>query len=131
MPEAVVLRLYKKELDHFLNSPQGQVGQSLSKRGRVMVLAAKRQVGKDTRELEASIHMIHERPGEYQQLWIGSRARHALLHHRGTRPHEIVAHKDQLLRFSKNGRMVYSRSVQHPGTKANNYLSDQLKYAFL
>lgn len=131
MAQTVVLNLFHRELDHMLNSPSGQVGVNLQRKGRIMVIAAKRQVGKDTKELEGSIHLIHTRVGQYQQLWIGSRSKHALIHHQGSRPHAIVPRHQQLLRFSKNGRMVYARSVMHPGTKANKYLSDQLKYAYV
>ncbi len=131
MAEIVVLNLYRTELDHFLNNPGGQVGQSLRKRGLIMVVQAKAQVGVDTGRLKQSIHMIHSRVGVYQQLWIGSREKHALIHHTGSRAHMIVPRRQEILRFSTNGRIVYSRTVRHPGTKPNHYLSDQLKYAYI
>lgn len=127
----IELHLNAAALDQLLNDPQGEVGQALRKRGRIMVIKAKAQVGKDTGRLATSIHMVHSRVGVHQQIWVGSRERHALMHHEGTRPHVIVPRDQQLLRFSKNGRMVYSRQVRHPGTKPNKYLSDQLKFAYL
>ncbi|QDN64445.1 hypothetical protein [Streptomyces sp. S1D4-14] len=40
----------------------------------------------------------------------------------GTRPHEIPAKPGGVLRFKWKGKVVYFKSVQHPGTKPNNFL---------
>lgn len=120
------VKIYEPELDHYLNAPDGEVGKYLAARGRAMVIAAKRQVGVDTGELRESIHMIHERVGRTQQLWIGSTVGHALEHHEGTRPHVITPNTQPMLRFSSGGRVIYTRRVLHPGTRPNHYLSDQL-----
>lgn len=122
---------YYSNFDHFLNAPTGEVGQNLRKRGKYIITKAKAQVGVDTGRLRSSIHMIHTRAGSEQVLWIGSRERHALLHHEGTRAHMVVPRSQQILRYGTQGRVVYSRSVKHPGTKANHYLSDQLRFAFV
>ena len=119
------------ELDFFLNDPQGEVGQSLRRIAIRIVVAAKVQVGKDTGELAKSIEFVHERIGLFQQVRIGSDNEIALIHHEGTRPHAIVARNAQALRFSSNGRIVYARFVNHPGTKPNNYLSDNLRLAYV
>jgi hypothetical protein len=125
------LVLDTRELDHVLNDPSGEVGQFLAKRGRAILFAAKRQVGKDTRALELSLHMLHQRIGGIQQIWIGSDNRIAFLHHEGSRPHAIEARNAQMLRFSSRGRMVYTRAVMHPGTKPNHYLTDNLYLVYL
>ena len=41
----------------------------------------------------------------------------------GTRPHTIVPRRARMLRFywPKVGRVVFARSVQHPGTQANQF----------
>lgn len=43
----------------------------------------------------------------------------------GTRPHPIVARRVKFLRFywPKVGRVVYFRSVNHPGTKPNPFMA--------
>jgi len=120
----VVLR--RPELNQYLNSPKGEVGEYLEKRGDIMLRLAKRQVGVDTGTLRESIKMIHERVTGGQQLRIGSDMDYAYLHHEGTRPHIITPDKAEMLRFTSRGRVVYSRQVMHPGTKPNRYLSDQL-----
>lgn len=126
-----LLSLDKGQLDFFLNDPSGDVGKELARRGRAILLASKRQVGKDTGELERSIHMLHQRVGGIQQLWIGSDNKIALIHHEGSRPHAIEARGIDMLRFSSRGRMVYTRAVMHPGTKPNHYLSDNLSLAYV
>ena len=118
--------LYPGALDYYLNNPMGDVGLYLKKRGRLIVAAAKRQVGVDTGRLRQSINMVHMRDGRSQYLWIGSREAHALMHHEGTRPHVIVPREAPILRFTSGSRIVYTRHVEHPGTRPNKYLSDQL-----
>ena len=125
------LRLNRREMDSFLNSPRGEVGREMKKIGFRIQLAAKAQVGKDTGDLMRSIGMIHERIGLFQQVHIGSNDEIAYIHHEGTRPHTISARNGKALRFSNNGRMVYTRSVNHPGTLPNRYLSDNLKLAYI
>lgn len=121
----VVIR--KAELDFMLNNPLGDVGRYLAKKGRMVQAAAKAQVGVRTGALRASIHMRHLRDSRGQYLKIGSELNYALLHHEGSKPHLIVAKRATVLRFVNRGRVVYAHSVMHPGTKANRYLTNNLK----
>jgi len=123
--------IYKPVLDNFLNNESGEVGQYFRVRANRIQVAAKRQVGKSTRALEESIRTTHLRAANYQEWTIGSDNRIALLHHEGTRPHQIFARGSNDMRFSQSGRMIYTRHVFHPGTKPNRYLSDNLYLAFL
>lgn len=123
---ATVVRLRAAELDFFLNEPPGTVGRWLRRRGMLIVAAAKAKVGKRSGRLMASIHMRHYRRGPGQELKIGSPLDYALVHHEGSRPHQIVG-KGKHLRFASGGRIVYARSVSHPGTRANHYLTDSLR----
>lgn len=119
--------IYKPTLDSFLNGTNGPVGRYLRERGRLIVVAAKRQVGVDTGALRSSIGiMAHGREVRGQYITIGSNNRIAYLHHEGSRAHRITAADHKLLRFSAGGRVVYTRSVLHPGTRPNRYLSDNL-----
>jgi hypothetical protein len=120
------LILYRPVLDHVLNDPEGDVGSYMKRRGRFIVLAAKKQVGVDTGLLRASIKMLHYRGISGQYLWIGSNDSIALLHHNGSRPHTIVPRTASHLRFSSGGRIIYTKLVHHPGTRPNRYLSDNL-----
>lgn len=44
----------------------------------------------------------------------------------GTRPHVIAARNAQALRFTWNGRVVYFKSVNHPGTRPNPWWTDSI-----
>lgn len=110
-----------------LNEPDGEVGRYLERRGRLIVIAAKRQVGVKSSRLRESIRMTRHKSIRGQYVRIGSRNRVSLIHHEGTRPHAILPDRHKALRFSNSGRMVYARSVMHPGTKPNRYLSDNLR----
>ena len=44
----------------------------------------------------------------------------------GSRPHVIQARTAKALRFVVGGRVVYTRRVQHPGTRPNPYLTRHL-----
>ena len=121
----VIIR--KAELDFMLNNPSGEVGRYLAKKGRIVQAAARAQVGVRTGALRASIHMRHLRDSRGQYVKIGSALNYALLHHEGSKPHLIVPNRATILKFATRGRVVYAHAVMHPGTKANRYLTDNLK----
>ena len=87
----------KAELDFMLNSPEGDVGRYLAKKGRLLMAAAKTQVGVRTGALRSSIHMRHLRDSRGQYVKIGSNLDYALLHHQGTKPHIIRPDRAQEL----------------------------------
>lgn len=120
---------YEQELDRFLNRPSGDVGRYLKRRGKLIQSAAKRQVGKKTGALRASIHMRHHRDARGQYVWVGSTLPYALMHHEGTRPHMIFPKGPHRLVFATRGRLVFAHAVAHPGTLPNKYLSDNLRLA--
>jgi len=111
-----------------LHTNTGPVGRHLHRIGRRFVVAARGQVGKATLALMNSIgysvDMIERNP----KLEVFADDDIALLHHEGTRPHAIQA-RSNVMRFSSNGRIQYSRAVMHPGTPPNRYLSDNLYIA--
>lgn len=115
------------EYKFVFESPSGPVGRYLAKRGAVVMVAAKAQVGVRTGALRASIHMRHSRDVRGQYVQIGSPLNYALLHHEGTKPHLIKAKRATVLRYVKRGRVMYAHAVMHPGTKPNRYLKDNLR----
>jgi len=122
---------HEPQFDHFKNAPRGEIGRAIEKNiGIPILLAAKRQVGVDSGQLMNSIQLIHRRVGAYQELVIESENKIALLHHEGTRPHSITA-GPKMLRFSSRGRTVYTHHVNHPGTRPNRYLTDNLYLAYV
>jgi len=124
---AVTVNIFKTELDFVLNNPSGDVGRYLARKGRIITVAAKAQVGVRTGALRASIHMRHLRDSRGQFVRIGSALNYAYLHHEGSKPHVITPNRAQVLRFVNRGRVVYAHAVMHPGTKPNRYLTDNLR----
>lgn len=45
---------------------------------------------------------------------------------KGSRPHIIRARRRKALRFVVNGKVVYRRSVMHPGTRGSGFLTRSL-----
>lgn len=54
--------------------------------------------------------------------FIQATAPHAAYVEHGTRPHRIEARKASTLRFFIAGRLTFRRHVDHPGTKATNFM---------
>ena len=121
----------RAEMDYLLKNPSGPVGRDLAKRGRKVMIAAKAQAGIKTGALKASIHITHGREITGQFVKIGSPLSYALMHHEGTKPHIIIPQRAQYLVFMSGRRLVYAKSVRHPGTKPNRYLSDNLILAIV
>jgi hypothetical protein len=116
----------RPQLDRLLNAPRGEVGAYLFLKGQKIREKARQQVGIDTGRLKGSIHVRQGRRGPGQYVEVGSPYSHALMHHEGTKPHVIMPKRASVLRFAAGGRIVYTRKVNHPGTKPNRYLTDQL-----
>jgi hypothetical protein len=123
----VKVRFYDGVLDNFLNNPNGEVGRYLKGKGNEILTLARALVGVRTGTLRNSLHMRHMKDPRGQHIWVGSTLDYALAHHEGTGPRTIVPKSGKMLRFVSRGRVVYTHSVQHPGTKANKYLSNALR----
>lgn len=127
MTESIYFVPNKPVLDYYLKNPAGPVGQDLARRSSKVMVAAKRQVGVKTGALRDSIHMRHEREITGQAMWIGSPLPYAKLHHEGSKPHVILPVQGKYLKFVSGRRLVFTTMVNHPGTRPNRYLSDNLK----
>lgn len=53
--------------------------------------------------------------------------KHAEVEERGSRPHVIRPRKARALRFTIGGRVVFAKSVRHPGTKGSKALASALR----
>jgi hypothetical protein len=123
--------IYQAALAKELKAPSGIVWKYMSRRGKLALAAAKKQVGVRTGALRTSIHMKHLANAMGQYIWIGSNKNYAYIHHEGSRPHLITPSRATTLRFTSGGRLIYARSVLHPGTRPNRYLSSQMKYFYM
>lgn len=109
------------------------VGRDLSQRATRVQRGARRQVGVKTGLLRRSIvkqwRDVTAGRGELV-IAVGSPLDYALLHHDGTRPHVIRPRPPRkALRFVVDGHVVFATKVNHPGTRPNHYLTDNLPLA--
>lgn len=116
-------------VEHLLHSPVGEVGRDLSKRGNRVLAAARVQVGVDTGHLKQSLAVTHGRNIRGQFVMVGSKLSYAYMHHEGTKPHIITPKRAQVMVFANKGQIIYTTKVNHPGTKPNRYLRDNLYLA--
>lgn len=116
---------------HVFESKDGTVGKDLDARAARVVQAAKAQVGVRTGGLQRSIRRYWTRErGRKLTVAVGSNRKIAELHHEGTRPHIIRARNAKALRYvGRDGNVVFAKSVNHPGTRPNRYLTDNLPLA--
>lgn len=117
------VRFDERALDRLLNQPSGDVGKHLRKIGLLIFAGANVMAGRKTGDLRRKMYMVQGRKGRYQHVEVGSKSRHAYLHHEGTKPHRITPENGRLLRFNVGGRVVYAKKVMHPGTRPNPYLT--------
>lgn len=118
-------------MDHMLRGAGGAVDRDMRRRAMLVQNAARAQAGKRTGRLIQSIHSRRSRDAIGPYWAVGSRVSYSLIHHEGSPPHVIVPNRRQVLRFTAGSRVVYTRSVAHPGTRANRYLKDNLYLALL
>lgn len=123
------VRINEPQYALVFESKNGLVGRDLDARALRIVRGAKAQVGVRSGKLQRSIrrYWVRER-GKKLSVSVGSNVRHAKVHHEGARPHVIRARNVRMLRYErKDGSIAYAKSVNHPGHKANRYLTDQLR----
>jgi hypothetical protein len=125
------VKIYDGALRSYLHTNSGDLWKWLEVRGDLAVAAAKAQVGVKTGRLRDSIHKKHLGNATGQYLWIGSHLPYAYKHHEGTSPHTITPSASRAGRplvFRKGTVLIHTAIVEHPGTKPNPYLRDQLRY---
>ena len=107
----------------------------MDRRGQYIENMARAQVGVDTSALRKTIRhrTFAGRGGDGPRTIVaagGPGVEYALMHHEGTKPHEIRPKAARsMLKFNIGGKTVYATRVLHPGTRENNYLTDHLQMA--
>jgi hypothetical protein len=112
--------------DYVLKEANGTTGRALRKQAEKVREAARLRVGARSGALKLSLEITHSRAVNGQEYSVGSSLSYAYMVHEGTSPHEIHGRTGGVLRFTSKSRIVYSRSVMHPGTRPNRYLTDNL-----
>lgn len=108
-------------------NPTGMVARDLDRRGRLLRQYARAQVGKKTGRLMRKITSQVKLDARGLYALVGSNDPISLLHHEGSKPHEIRPRRARALKFVHRGRIRYAHRVYHPGTKPNRYLTDNLR----
>ncbi len=130
MPDRVEIN--EGEYRRTFETREGLVGRDLDRRAARVERGARAQVGVDTGGLQRSIHRRWTSArGSRLTVSVGSSQPHALVHHAGSRPHEIRARNASPLRYVGEGGVVtFAEAVRHPGTRPNRYLTDNLRLAY-
>ena len=116
-------------LDYVFYSWEGPVGRWFKGRARRHQALATMSAGIQSGALRNSIDCYFTRRGKALEVRVGANpgpggtVGYALYHHEGTEPHVIRPVKAKALAFRYKGRMVYAKTVHHPGTKPNPYLT--------
>lgn len=96
---------------------------------RMVASFARRFAPVRTGRLRASIKVEQSRDtaGRYKTGYsVSANTPYAAFVHEGTRPHVIVPVTASVLRFEVGGSVVFARRVNHPGNRANPFLSRAL-----
>jgi hypothetical protein len=125
-PDAYVIRSLFRDHD-------GPVGRDLDERSRRVLARARTLVGVRSGTLLASLRRESGQgaDGPYVDVVAGVRGLTTYLghHHDGTPPHVIRARRRRSLRFTVGGRVVFARSVRHPGSRGTRFLTRALDAA--
>ncbi len=108
------------------------VGEGLREGAELVEQSAKREHGYTDRsgDLTRSIEAQPVTGAFYahnQGADVSADAGHAKFVHGGTKPHVIRARKAKALRFQAGGKTVFARSVNHPGTEPEPFLTEALE----
>jgi hypothetical protein len=120
----VIFELNRPEFER-MKGWTGPVGLDFERRIRTLVFRAKTSAGVKTGGLKADIRVMKRGTHKYGlSAQVGSSVDHAMAHHEGARPHVIRARRPGgKLRFEVRGQIIFRTSVNHPGNRANPYLS--------
>jgi hypothetical protein len=136
---SVKMKTDTKVLDRVFYQKRGDIGLELYKRAKRMARHAKGQApmgsGPSAGRLKRSIKVYrHQRYTKGQTIRVGTSVPYAKYVHEGTRPHLITPKNPAgALKFvPKGGTMVIiTKRVNHPGTRPNRFLTDNVKYIYL
>lgn len=125
-----VLNMDQTAINHMLQGSGGDVNLMMQRFNRLAADSvrevANQRVTRRTGNYLKSIKSVEKTP---TKLEVGSDSPYAMVLEKGSRPHQIVPRRAKVLAFEVGGRMVFSRYVRHPGTKAYHIVEDGVKRA--
>lgn len=130
--DLVDVKIDRRGLYSTLQSQRSPVADHIRAIGRTTVVLSKGFAGVKTGRLKRSIKMERDRTitNEYAVL-VGSDVRHALVHHQGAKRHVITPRSPggYLVFRGRSGGAVFTKRVNHPGHRRNEYLVRALRMA--
>ncbi len=118
------------EIRRVFRDHDGPVGRELDWASLLVVNRARTLVGVDKGNLLSSLRRERGQGpnGPYVDVTAGvpGLTRYLGYHHDGTPPHVIRPRRRKTLRFIDGGRVVFTRRVNHPGTKGTRFLTRAL-----
>jgi hypothetical protein len=118
---AVTTKIYDTKIDHLFDGPTALRAYMNTKVAET-VMVARVEAPTKSHALQRSISSTYHGGGRWS---VSASAPHAKFVHNGTKSHLIKGRRRSMLRFfwEKVGAVVYLRQVNHPGTKANPFLT--------
>jgi hypothetical protein len=142
MPDGYRVIVDPQKLAEILRSPNGPVMRSMIESGELVKQEARRLVGVYQPDAysaanrkrrpgtlrDSIVKRVLVGPGGQPEVHVGSDDKIALWHHEGTVPHTIRPRSKPLLVFfwPRVGHVVSFKSVNHPGTQPNRFLTKAL-----
>jgi hypothetical protein len=123
--------IYDAKLHTFLNTNKSADVKTLWKYlelGKAAALfKAKAQVGVKTGALRRSISAYHLGNSTGQYVGLRATRPYAYVHHQGSKKHVIEPRGTNQLIFRGRSGVIATYHVNHPGTKPNRFLKDQMR----
>jgi hypothetical protein len=88
---------------------------------------ARRYVRVRTSRTQRSIRAVPRRTARGPMVRVQANVPYGLVEEQGSPPHKIRPRRKKYLRFVINGRVVYAKEVNHPGTKGSHFLSKAVR----
>jgi hypothetical protein len=123
----VVFVVNEPEMLRLTKTWQGSPGLHFARQLRTLETRARLSAGVDTGALRGRMETRRTIYPEGLQAHVGTPVPYGKYHHEGTRPHIIRPRKGKYLKFTVAGRVVFARSVRHPGTRPNPFLTRWLR----
>ena len=125
--QSIQYKSYPVRMHEFKTSPTQDIGKYLYRCATRLKRLSKNDAPIRSGALKKSITILRYNRGPVgPSIEVGATVPHAYYVHEGTQPHTIKALPGRVMGFKHNGRIIYARKVNHPGTKPNRYLSTHL-----
>lgn len=124
---AVVVKIYKGPLNKVLLSRGGAVGKYMTRNGDKVIASAQALSPVDTGKYKNSFKKSLEEVPTGIAVVVRNTTPYAIFVEKDTKPHIIVPRNAKVLRFPKNGKIVFAARVKHPGSRGQSVLLRALR----